>query len=162
MCARERKGNGQPPISLTPCPVGPAICSGITGPATPPGFKGGSLTHPQLLRLRGRKGVIAAPFHPRRPRTNTQVTLAPPAHRQSPTCRPTHRGKRGPEILQRGPGCKHSFVSRSGPAVRRCAGKQKGHGSISLRLSLLFKKVVDTTCDLIQQNIKMALIAAHL
>ena len=30
-------------------------------------------------------------------------------------------------------------VSRLGPAVRRCAGKQKDLGSIPLRLSSLFK-----------------------
>ena len=35
-----------------------------------------------------------------------------------------------------------SVVSRFGLAVRRSAGKQKGYGSIPLRLSLLFKKVV--------------------
>ena len=33
-------------------------------------------------------------------------------------------------------------VSRFGPAVRRKIGKQKGVGSIPLRLSFLFKKVV--------------------
>ena len=35
-----------------------------------------------------------------------------------------------------------SVVSRFGPAVKRSAGIQKGYGSIPLRLSLLFKKVV--------------------
>ena len=34
------------------------------------------------------------------------------------------------------------LVSRFGLAVRRQAGKQKGLGSIPLRVSLLFKKVV--------------------
>ena len=59
-------------------------------------------------------------------------------------------------------------VSRFGLAVRRYAGKRKDLGSIPLRLSFLFKKVVVcghclvtlsvTSC----RNIKMALIAAHL
>jgi len=35
---------------------------------------------------------------------------------------------------------------RFGPAVRRYAGKQKGLGSIPLRLSFLFEKVV--ACEL--------------
>ena len=35
-----------------------------------------------------------------------------------------------------------ALVSRFGPAVRLWAGKQKGLGSIPLRLSFLFKKVV--------------------
>ena len=65
------------------------------------------------------------------------------------------------------PGHARITVSRFGLAVRRQAGKQKGLGSIPLRLSILFKKVV--VCGhcrviLFSQliNIKMALNAAHL
>ena len=61
-----------------------------------------------------------------------------------------------------------SNVSRFGLAVRRYAGKRKDLGSIPLRLSFLFKKVVVCGHCLVTLsitsywNIKMALIAAHL
>ena len=60
------------------------------------------------------------------------------------------------------------FVSRFGLAVRRKAGKRKDLGSIPLRFSFLFKKVVVCGHCLVTlsitsyRNIKMALIAAHL
>ena len=59
-----------------------------------------------------------------------------------------------------------SFESRMNPAVRRKAGKQKDLGSIPLRLSFLFIKVVvcghcPVTLSL-PETLKMALIAAHL
>ena len=59
-------------------------------------------------------------------------------------------------------------VSRFGLAVRRYAGKRKDLGSIPLRLSFLFKKIVVCVHCLVTLsitsywNIKMALIAAHL
>ena len=61
-----------------------------------------------------------------------------------------------------------SSVSRLGLAVRHLAGKRKDLGSIPLRLSFLFKKVVVCGHYLVTLfitsywNIKMALIAAHL
>ena len=59
-------------------------------------------------------------------------------------------------------------VNRFGLAVRCYAGKRKDLGSIPLRLSFLFKKVVVcghclvTLSTTSYRNIKMALIAAHL
>ena len=64
--------------------------------------------------------------------------------------------------------CYLSFASRFGLAVRREGGKRKDLGSILLRLSFLFKKVVVCGHCLVTlsitsyRNIKMALIAAHL
>ena len=58
-----------------------------------------------------------------------------------------------------------SIVSRFGLAVRRKAGKQKGLGSIPVRLSLLFKKVVVcghcAILSLNEWNLKLTLTAAH-
>ena len=47
-----------------------------------------------------------------------------------------------------------NLVSRFGLAVRRLAGKQRDLGSILLRLSFLFKKVVvcGQTCDFVPHN----------
>ena len=61
-----------------------------------------------------------------------------------------------------------NFVSRFGLAVRRLAGKRKDLGSIPLRLSFFFKKVVVCAHCLVTlsitpySNIKIAFIAAHL
>ena len=58
-------------------------------------------------------------------------------------------------------------MSRFGLAVRRQSGKQRDLGSIPLRLSSLFKScgLWTPSCDFVphnSENIKMALIAAHL
>jgi len=75
-------------------------------------------------------------FGPLRSRSNVPLAASLPSGR-------TRRGFGSKmKTLVEVPSQRIHLVSRFGLAVRLWAGKQKGPGSIPLRLSLLFKKVV--------------------